>query len=105
MAVRDTANPIYNLFDAASHRHNIRLSCPRCPHNEVYHSAALWRLFQRNGWSDELPAVTGHFYCPVCRRERRLKVKPLMALVDEDQTVGLPLPDHAEWKRAISRRR
>lgn len=105
MTVRDTVNPVSNLFDAASHRRNIRLSCPRCVHSEVYHSAALWKLFVRNGWSDELRFVACRFYCPTCKREHGLKIKPVMALVDEDQTIALPLPDRAEWKRAISRRR
>lgn len=105
MAVRDTVNPIWNLFDAATRRQNVRLSCPRCPHSEVYHSAALWRLFERNGWGDQLSAVGRHFYCPTCRRQRGVRVKPTMMLVDDDQTVSLPLPDQAEWKRATRRRR
>lgn len=105
MAVRDTVNPIWNLFDAATHRENVRLSCPRCPHSEVYHAAALWKLFEHKGWPDDLRTVASRFYCPICKRERGKWVKPTVAIVDEDHTMSLPLPDKAEWKRAISRRR
>lgn len=105
MQARDKVNPIWNLFDAATRRQNVQLTCPRCPHSEVYHAAALWKLFVRHGWPDDLRAVTSRFYCPMCKRERGVRVKPVMALVEENHTMSLPMPTDVEWKRAIRRRR
>jgi len=103
--MRDLVNPVWNLFDAAVRHYNLRITCSRCDHAEVYHAAALWKMFESRDWNDDLRVLAGRFYCPRCRQTRGVKVRPKVELVDEPETMRKPLPDDADWKRAISRRR
>ena len=105
MTTRDTVNPVWHLFDAATRHHNIRFSCQHCPHFAVYNAAGLWLMFEKKNWDEDLRTARDHFYCPACKRMSGRKIAPVMKLVDEPETVSLPLPDSATWKRAISRRR
>lgn len=100
---RDSANPVWSLFDAAAQHYNIRLDCPRCHHVVVYNAAALWLECQRQGRSDSLSNVRRRYYCHACGKNRR--VRPILKLCQTEETRVLPLPSDLEWKQAIRRRR
>ena len=100
-AVRESANPVRELFDAAAQGYTLRFTCRGCGRARVFHSAAVWRLFDRKGWSPWLSDIASRFRCRVCGRR-----SPALALVhDEPTDTSLPLPDRYAWKRELSRRR
>ena len=99
--VRESANPVRELFDAAAQGYTLRLTCLGCRRVRVFHAAAVWRHFEQKGWSPWLRDVARHFRCRLCeRRSPRLELGH-----DEPTETSLPMPDRIAWKRALSRRR
>ena len=105
MTTRELVNPVWSLFDAAVRHYNVRVICPRCAHSEVLHSAAMWKMFEGRNWDDDLRNVPARLYCSRCWQTYSTKSRPNATLVEVAETVPLPFPTDAEWKRAISRRR
>jgi len=98
---RHSANPIRDVFDAAAHGYNLRLTCRGCKRVVVLHSAGVWNLFQRKRWRDLMSDLAKHFRCRGCSRKG-----PDIALVHEEPTsTELPMPWESEWKRELRRRR
>lgn len=102
-----TAYPLRDLFDAAVRHRAVRLTCPRCGHQAIYSSPALWWLFERRGWRDRFHEVERRFYCRPCRaRDGSAVQRPRLDLVDGPPTeTALPLPSAIDWKRELRRRR
>lgn len=99
--LRTSANPVRESFDAAAQGYTLKLSCGGCGRVRVFHAAAVWRHFDRKGWSPWLRDVARRFRCRVCdRRMPRLELGH-----DEPTDTSLPLPDPYAWKRELSRRR
>jgi ribosomal protein L37AE/L43A len=98
---RYSANPIRDVFDAAAHGYNLKLTCRGCRRAEVLHSAAVWHLFQRKRWRDLMSDLSGHFRCGGCGRK-----DPKVDLShDLPTSTELPMPWESEWKRELRRRR
>jgi hypothetical protein len=99
--------PLRDLFDVAARGRNIRLTCPKCGHGTVLSSRALWWLFHRKGWVDNLRDVRRRCLCILCLHRRKMKVRsPELELVDEAPTdTSLPVPSELDWKREVRRRR
>ena len=102
-----TAYPLRDLFDAAVRHRAVRLTCPRCGHQAIFASPALWWLFERKGWRDRFQEVERRFHCRPCRtRGEDMVQRPRLDLVDDPPTVtNLPLPSEIVWKRELRRRR
>ena len=102
-----TAYPLRDLFDAAVRQRTISLACTRCGHTNSFHAAALWWLFQRNGWKDRFADVRRRCVCLDCWRRHGLKVRnPRFELVqDPPRDTILPMPSELDWKRELRRRR
>ena len=99
--MRDSANPVRELFDAAAQGYTLAFTCRGCGRRRVFHAAAVWRHFDRKGWSPWLRDISRHFRCRVCGRR-----SPSLALGhDEPTDTSLPLPDRYAWKRELGRRR
>ena len=90
----------------ALHRRTLRLTCPRCRSVRVLDAVALWWLFHRRGWPDDLASAARRFVCSACRESGQLPPAPAIA-VSRDQPNGPqpPYPDEREWKRLVSRYR
>ena len=99
--------PAQDLWDAAAQHSNVRVTCRRCAASKIFHAAALWWLFQCNGWSGRLGDVRRRFYCAVCWARHRQRVyRPELEPVDDAATdTSLPLPSELDWKREARRRR
>ena len=100
-SVRDCANPLRELFDAAAQGYSLRLSCRGCGRSRVFHAAAVWHHFDRKDWSPWLRDVPARFRCRVCDR----RMPSLQLCHDAPTDDKLPLPDRYRWKRELSRRR
>ena len=98
---RDSANPLRELFDAAAQGYTLKLSCRGCGRSRIFHAAAVWRHFDRKGWSPWLRDVAARFRCRVCNR----RTPHLELGHDEPTDTSLPLPDRYSWKRELGRRR
>ena len=105
--MRDLVNPIRDLFDAAVRQPSIKLTCRRCGHTATLSAHALWYLFRKKGWQDELRAVQKRCVCTVCFMQGRRKVYgPDLELVDAEPTESrFPMPSEFEWKAELRRRR
>ncbi len=105
--MRELANPIRDLFDAAVRRRNIALTCLDCGHRAVLDAHALWWLFQRNGWKMALREVPRRCACSRCKAaSKRQQRRPRLEAVHEAATVEtLPMPPESEWKSQLRRRR
>ena len=99
--VRNSVNPIRELFDAAAHGYAIKLACAGCRRERIFHAAAIWWHFRRKGFSERLRDIPRRFRCRSCDRR-----DPVMDLVRDAPTdTSLRLPPDQEWKRELSRRR
>jgi hypothetical protein len=99
--VRDSANPLRELFDAAVRGYAIRLACRSCGRVVIFSPHAVWHHFRRKGFSERLRDVPRRFRCGGCGRRA-----PEMDLVHEEPTdTTMPMPSKAEWKRELGRRR
>jgi hypothetical protein len=84
---------------ALFHR-TIILRCTRCGHSRKLDAIALWWLFERKRWDDDLREARRRFYCPRCGRSRR----PTLTVSEEPpEGEQPPYPDEREWKRLKSR--
>lgn len=99
--MRDSANPVRELFDAAAQGYTLKFSCRGCGRSKIFQAAAVWRHFERKGWSPWLRDVGGRFRCRVCSRRSAF----VELSHDEPTDKSLPLPDLYAWKRELSRRR
>lgn len=98
---RTSANPIRDVFDAAAHGYNLKLTCRGCSRTEVLHSAAVWERFRVKRWRDLMHDLPQHFRCRGCGGKR-----PKIELSHELPTSAeLPMPWDSEWKRELRRRR
>jgi hypothetical protein len=99
--LRESANPVLNLWDAAAQHYDLRVTCWNCKRRAVFESAAVWLHFDRKGWSERLQHVPTKFRCRACGNRY-----PCLDLVNENPTdTSLPLPSDREWKREARRRR
>lgn len=93
------------LEDCALRRRTIRLTCPRCRNVRRYDAVALWWLFQRRRWSDEVPACTARFRCSRCSSLGRAQRPRLEITRDQPDAEQPPYPDERVWKRLVARYR
>lgn len=99
--MRDQANPVRELFDAAAHHYALRVTCKGCRRQRVLSAAAVWWHFQKRGFSEWLRDVPQRFKCTSCELRG-----PHLDLVREEPTdTSLPLPSELEWKHELRRRR
>lgn len=92
------------IFEAAAHRHNIRVACSDCGHASVYDPHQLWWLFERKGWVGTFSDAAKRFWCRACGTRLGHRVKHArIELTETDPTIILPFPDERVWKRAVSR--
>ena len=106
MAELPSPLPLRDLFDAAVRHRSVRLTCRRCGHAVSFAGAALWWLFERNGWRDRFREVERRFHCRRCRAAGGGTVRPSLDLIAEPPTeVSLPMPTEVAWKRELRRRR
>lgn len=110
--MRDRANladewpPLRTLTDLALRFWNVRLTCRRCRHVRVLHGAAVWWLFQRKRWNDDLMDAARHFHCGPCSENGAGRQAPWIDKTrDEPTGEPLPLPSDYEWKKLIARYR
>ncbi len=91
----------------AVRQRTVKLVCRRCRHANSFPAAALWWLFQRNGWKDRFADVPRRCICLPCWRRRGEKVRdPLFKLSEEPPLdATLPMPSELEWKQELRRRR
>ncbi len=101
---RTLVNPISDLFDVACRHRTVKVSC-HCGNVGIFDPHALWRLFERKGWNDKLPAVRKRMRCLQCYYAKRKRTLATLELTSEDHTRQLPMPDIMEWKRQLRRRR
>lgn len=87
------------LFECAAFHRTLKVHCPSCGREAIFHGAALWWLFHRKHWSGHLADVPPRLRCTSCGR----RGVPVRLSREAPTMVHLPLPDKAEWKRAVSR--
>ncbi|MCW3847351.1 hypothetical protein OF829_08865 [Sphingomonas sp. LB-2] len=98
--------PLRTVTDLALRFWNVRLSCQRCGHQRVLHGAALWKLFDRKGWRDDVQSAARRFHCAYCRKQDGSLVRPRLDKTKDPPTGAvLPLPSDAEWKKLTARYR
>ena len=99
-------HPFRDLYDAAIRHSAVRVVCERCRHTIVFRTAALWRLFSRNGWNDRFEHVQKRLYCGPCRDRTGVKRRPSLIFCDDPPTdTRLPMPSKQEWGHEARRRR
>lgn len=90
----------------ALHRRTIRVTCTSCGRERRFDAVALWWMYERKGWDDDLPRAYRRLFCATCRERDGRVVRPRAGITrdrpDEDQP---PYPDQATWKRLVSRYR
>jgi hypothetical protein len=99
--LRDSANPLRELFDAAVRGYSVRLTCRHCSRIRRFDAHALWYLFERRRWDGRLAEVPRHFRCATCSGK-----SPVVELVrEEPDDDTLPMPPRQAWRRELGRRR
>jgi len=99
-------HPFRDLFDAAIRHSGAKATCPKCRRTVIFKTAALWRLFNRNGWDDRFEQVRRRLCCLLCWHSKGIKVRPTLEFCDEPATdLRLPMPENWEWKQEQRRRR
>lgn len=96
--------PLNSLQLHALHHWNIRLTC-RCGRCQIFDGAALWWLFERRRWPDQMSEVPRRFWCKLCSAAGEKVRQARWERTRERPTENLPLPDEREWKRLVSRYR
>ena len=99
--------PFRDLYDAAIRHSSVRIKCQRCPRVVIVQTAALWRLFNRNGWNDRFEHVRRRLYCRFCwYHGGGAKIRPTIEFCDDPPTdTKLPMPSKQEWGHEARRRR
>lgn len=89
------------IFECAAFKYSIRATCNRvgCHHNMAFNPYALWWLFSRKGWDDNLRAAGKQLRCGRCGG-RGARLEPVTT---EPTVENLPLPPRHEWARAVNR--
>ena len=100
-------NPLRDLFDAAARQRTVKLTCRRCRHATSFAAAALWWLFERNGWRDGFADVRKRCICVYCLHRLGEKIRnPEFELTQEAPLDRrYPMPSELDWKRELRRRR
>lgn len=101
--MRETANPIWNLFDAALRHRSIRVECSCCPNTAVFNAAGLWWHFHQKDWASSIRAAGNHIYCEPCRERTGCKMRPRVSLTEAPSNRYLEEPTDLEWKQACAR--
>ena len=91
-----------SVFEAAAFQYTLRVTCSGCQHSRVFDPHALWWLFERKGWDQDLKIIPKRFRCQSCTRHRWTFIELTR---DEPDEGGPPMPDPRRWKRAVSRYR
>jgi hypothetical protein len=89
-----------DLFECAAWHLAIVATCRKCKREAVFDPHALWHLYQRKGWRNDLKSVQRRLKCKVCLAGAILSLSR-----DRVSTVWLEMPSAAEWKKAVSRYR
>lgn len=99
--VRDSANPVRDLFDATAQHYALKFTCRGCRRQRIFASASVWWHFKKRGLVDWLRDVPKKFVCKQCGRRG-----PTLDLVQEGATdTNLPFPSETDWKHELRRRR
>lgn len=92
-----------NVFEAAAWHYRVKVMCG-CGHAALFDPHGLWWLLQKRRWNDDFKEIRSRFYCTRCRTIKRQTVRPdTIGPSKEAATIMLPMPDEAEWKRALGR--
>lgn len=95
-----------SVADFAARRWNVRLRCPQCRHERVVSGGALWFLFHKRRWRDDLAQAPRRLWCSRCWISARKKYIPRFERTRDAPTGDdLPAPDDASWKALIKRYR
>ena len=86
------------IFEAAAWHYCVVAICRRCARETVFDPYALWWLFQRKYWNDNLRDATQRFKCKKCGAGAFVTWSK-----DKQPNITLPMPPAQEWKRAINR--
>lgn len=107
MRVEGETYGLTTLLDAAARQYSVKIVCDDCGGESIFDSHALWYLFERRGWRDELGNLDAHLYCRDCWDRHSQKVRPTWLVLCRDQptVTDLPLPPERQWKAALSRYR
>jgi hypothetical protein len=89
-----------DLFECAAWHLAIVATCRKCKREAVFDPHALWHLYQRKGWRDDLKSVQRRLKCKACGARAFLSLSR-----DRASTAVLEMPSASAWKQAISRYR
>lgn len=101
--MRETANPIRDLFDAALQHAAIRVDCTACPNTAVFNAAGLWWHFHKRDWAASIRNSGDRIYCKPCRVRIGCKMRPRVSVTHEPHTTWLDEPSKLEWKQACAK--
>jgi hypothetical protein len=89
-----------DLFECAAWHMAIVATCRRCKREAVFDPHALWHLYQRKGWRNDLRSVQRQLKGKGCGASAFLALSR-----DKPSTVPLEMPSALGWKQAIGRYR
>ena len=89
-----------DLFECAAWHLAIVATCRTCKREAVFDPHALWHLYQRRRWHNDLRSVQRRLKCRVCGAAAVLALSRHKA-----PTVQLDLPSARAWKQAVDRYR
>jgi ribosomal protein L37E len=89
-----------DLFECAAWHIAIVATCRKCGREAVFDPHALWHLYARKGWRNDLRSVQRRLKCRVCGARAFMSLSR-----DRASTVALEMPTAADWKKAVSRYR
>jgi hypothetical protein len=75
-------------------------TCRRCKREAAFDPRALWHLYQRKGWRNDLRSVRGRLKCKICGAGAFLALSR-----EKPATVPMEMPTATVWKQAINRYR
>lgn len=101
------AYPLRDLWDAAVRHRTVQLTCRRCRHVNSFSAAALWWLFEKNGWGDGFADVRRRCVCEDCLRRsgERVRNPDFRLTLEPPADTRFPMPSELNWKRELRRRR
>ena len=94
------------LEECALHKRTVRATCPSCGRVRVFDAVALWWLFKKRGWDQQVPgAVRVRLRCEACG-DGGSRIRPRLEITREQPTGPQPpFPTSSEWRRIVSRYR